>query len=128
MLEVAIGVCLLVGFDPRVAAAAASMLLVGVSLGVGINLRRGRAIPCACFGTASTSPITIVTVVRNAVLLLLALVIVITPSDLIDSSQRGAYIVSLVCFALGVWLAHAVRRYRYAQRRLDLIMSGKESR
>lgn len=125
-VEVAIGVCLLVGLYSRLAAAAATIFLVVVTVGVVVNLRRGRSIPCACFGTASTSPITIRTVVRNAALFVLALIVVTIPATPTGSTgDRGAYVVSIVCVALGFWLAHALRRYRGAGQRLQLVLSGR---
>ena len=125
VVEVVIGGCLLVGLHSRLAAAAATVLLVVVTAGVVVNLRRGRLIPCACFGTASTSPITIRTVVRNAALFVLALIVAafVTPTG--STGDRGAYVVLIVCVALGVWLAHALQRYQRAGQSLKVALSGR---
>ncbi len=58
-------------------AAAGLFLLVLFTCLVGLNLRRGRRPPCRCFGRASETPIGIGTVLRNVVLMGLAVLVLL---------------------------------------------------
>ncbi|CAM2860558.1 MauE/DoxX family redox-associated membrane protein [Prescottella defluvii] len=58
-VEIALGVALIAGFAPRVAASAASVLFVGFCVGLTVNLLRGRReLDCGCFafGQEGESP------------------------------------------------------------------------
>jgi len=73
-LEVGLGALLVTGvWRPVVALAAAAMLLVFTVLLV-VRLAQGRRPPCACFGAWSTRPVGPGSVVRNVVLIALALI------------------------------------------------------
>jgi hypothetical protein len=67
-LEVAIGGALLLGVSPLIAGWLALGLLASFSIGVGVNLARGRRIDCHCFGVHSHEPLNWVTAVRLAIL------------------------------------------------------------
>ena len=72
-LEVGLGALLVTGvWRPVVALAAAALLLVFTVLLV-VRLAQGRRPPCACFGAWSTRPVGLGSVVRNVVLIALAL-------------------------------------------------------
>lgn len=71
-LELFTALLLLTGTSPRLAATLAALLLGSFILGVVVNLRRGRAIDCGCFGTRRR-PISWVVVAQDGVLLLAAL-------------------------------------------------------
>jgi hypothetical protein len=58
-----------------VALAAAALLMVFTAVLV-MRLLEGRRVPCACFGARSAKPIGIGSVIRNLVLIALALVAV----------------------------------------------------
>ena len=58
---------------PRWTAQAAAMLVVFTVVLV-VRLAEGRRVPCACFGARSARPIGVGSVVRNLVLIALALV------------------------------------------------------
>jgi Methylamine utilisation protein MauE len=74
-IELLIAVALLVGLALPVAGLAAAALLVSFMGAVGINLKRGRVIPCHCYGIAGTPTIGLGTIIRNALLLALALTV-----------------------------------------------------
>lgn len=67
-IELAIGLALVLGILLPISGILAAGLLVVFAVAVGINLHRGRAISCNCYGIASTATIGWGTVVRNAVL------------------------------------------------------------
>jgi uncharacterized membrane protein YphA (DoxX/SURF4 family) len=74
-LEIGLGALLVVGvWRAAVALAAAAMLIVFTGLLV-VRLAQGRRPPCACFGAWSARPIGLGSVVRNVVLIALALAI-----------------------------------------------------
>ena len=76
-LEVALGALLITGvWRPAVALAAAAMLAVFTALLV-VRLAQGRRPPCACFGAWSTRPVGPGSVLRNLVLIGLALAVTI---------------------------------------------------
>jgi uncharacterized membrane protein YphA (DoxX/SURF4 family) len=69
--ELGIGLGLLAGMVPAVVGPAATALFVVFTIAVAVNLRRGRAIQCNCFGVAATSTIGAGTIARNCFLLAL---------------------------------------------------------
>jgi uncharacterized membrane protein YphA (DoxX/SURF4 family) len=73
-LEIGLGALLVAGLGRPWDAAAAIALLVAFSAAIGVHLRRGDAVPCGCFGAASTRPVGGRDLVRNAVLVGLAVV------------------------------------------------------
>jgi uncharacterized membrane protein YphA (DoxX/SURF4 family) len=73
-IELALGALLVAGVARSVVALlAAAMLMVFTGVLV-LRLAEGRRVPCACFGARSTRPIGVGSVVRNLVLIALALV------------------------------------------------------
>ncbi len=68
VVELAVAVGLI--FDPTggVAAFAGLALLVVFSAGLTLQLARGNAVPCACFGQITSTPAGLPTLARNAVL------------------------------------------------------------
>jgi uncharacterized membrane protein YphA (DoxX/SURF4 family) len=75
-VEVAAGLVLVLGLGVRPVAAFVGAFLVAFSTAVAINLLRGRAIDCGCFGPIAQRQITWLTVLRNAVLIVAAAVVV----------------------------------------------------
>lgn len=69
-VELVLGVALLSAPSP--AAAAALALLAGFSAVLARALRRGVAVPCACFGQPGGPPLSLVDLIRNALLAALA--------------------------------------------------------
>lgn len=63
--EVVLGTVLLVGLGISYAAVAGSALLVVFALAMGVNLKRGRLIPCGC--KRESEPIQIKHILRNGV-------------------------------------------------------------
>ncbi len=72
VLEVAIGAALVAGVP--YAGFAALVLLVGLTAFLVVALLRGVEAPCACFGSMSSRPVTWWSVVRNVLLMALAVV------------------------------------------------------
>lgn len=68
-VELGTAVLLISGFYPAIAASLALLLLVSFAIALGINARRGRAIPCHCFGAAATSLIGWHSLLRDVILL-----------------------------------------------------------
>jgi uncharacterized membrane protein YphA (DoxX/SURF4 family) len=74
-VELALGALLITGVArPAVALVAAALLIVFTVVLV-LRLAEGRQVPCACFGARSTKPIGPGAVVRNLILIGLALVV-----------------------------------------------------
>ena len=72
--EIAIGSLVAARFVPTVMGVAAACLLAAFTLLLVVRLAQGRRPPCACFGTRSARPLGPGSVVRNLVLIALALV------------------------------------------------------
>jgi uncharacterized membrane protein YphA (DoxX/SURF4 family) len=70
-VELGVGACLLAQVWRPWPAVVATVMLVGFTTAISIRLAQGRRPPCACFG-ASAHPIGPWTLVRNALLLVLA--------------------------------------------------------
>jgi hypothetical protein len=73
-LEVALGALLVSGVYRTVVALAAAALLTVFTVLLVVRLVQGRRPPCACFGALSTRPVGPGSVVRNVVLIALALI------------------------------------------------------
>jgi uncharacterized membrane protein YphA (DoxX/SURF4 family) len=72
--EMLLGAVLVSGLARPVAAALAGVVLLAFTGLMVLNLARGQRPPCACFGARSRRPIGPVSLVRNLVLLALALI------------------------------------------------------
>lgn len=77
-VELAVGAATAARLAAPAAASVALGLLVAFTALIGWNLRNGRRPPCACFGAASTTPISWRHVVRNALLAAIAVVAIAT--------------------------------------------------
>lgn len=71
--EAVLGAWLLVQWERRAAAIAAAALIVVFSALITVRLAQGRRPPCACFGSLSARPLGPGSLVRNAVLIAVAL-------------------------------------------------------
>lgn len=71
-IELAVGACLIAQLAVPVPAVAAVVLLVVFTALIVAHLARGRRPSCACFGSWSAQPIGAVHVVRNVILIALA--------------------------------------------------------
>lgn len=137
-LEVGLAASFLTGLAAKAAAVAAVAMLIGFTAGVGVNLHRGRHIPCGCFG-AEGPPLSIGTLVRVLALLALAIVIaalwltdaasVTTVSNLADYGASGLrYAVDVagitgVCVVAGTFLS-ALPELRHVRRLQPQAMKG----
>jgi hypothetical protein len=84
---------------PAIGGIASLMLLAFFSTFVVTRLRAGVAAPCACFGTASTSPLSWVTLARNGALAVLALAALATPRPVVPSWLDVVVVVAYVVVA-----------------------------
>src|SRR5919202_1674410 len=75
VVELAIAALLVPGASARRGALAALVLLALFIAGMGVNLARGRAPDCHCFGQLHSAPVGWSTLVRNAVLAVVAAVV-----------------------------------------------------
>lgn len=73
-VEIVLGALLVVGLGAPVPAVAAIVLLVGFSVVIARQLVDGRHPPCACFGAWSHRPLGEGHLVRNAALIVVALI------------------------------------------------------
>jgi hypothetical protein len=75
-LELALGILLILGVVIQVVAAASVLMLASFAVAVGMNLLRGRKnLSCGCSGTRNSKAISGWTVVRDIILIVLALVL-----------------------------------------------------
>ena len=74
-VEVGLAVALLIGVSHRPTAWLAAALFAAFAVAVGINLRRGRAIPCHCFSASAADRIGPLSLARLLFLILLALLV-----------------------------------------------------
>ena len=74
VVELAVGAALIVGLAKPIAALLAVVLLAAFTTLLGIRIAQGERPSCACFGAWSASPIGPKHLVRNGVLLALAVV------------------------------------------------------
>jgi uncharacterized membrane protein YphA (DoxX/SURF4 family) len=77
--ELATGLLLVLGLVGRVAAALAALALAVFTVGAIVNLLRGRAIDCGCFGPTRIKRVTWRTVARNVLLIGAAVALVLDP-------------------------------------------------
>jgi hypothetical protein len=77
IVELVVGALLIAQLARRAAAIAAAVLLLAFTALLIVRLLQGRRPPCACFGSLSPKPIGWGNVVRNAVLIVLATIVVI---------------------------------------------------
>lgn len=71
--EVVLGALLVAGIGLPWTALLAAGLLAAFAVLVGLRVRRGDAVPCGCFGETSPEPVGRDTVLRNVLLVILAL-------------------------------------------------------
>lgn len=74
-VEIGMGAFLLAQWQRETIAIVVGVLMVGFSMAIAMNLAQGRHPTCACFGSWSARPLGWRHLVRNAVLLILAVVI-----------------------------------------------------
>ncbi|HXY71745.1 MAG TPA: MauE/DoxX family redox-associated membrane protein [Actinomycetota bacterium] len=92
LAEVAVAVLLVPATTAEAAAIAVFLMLAAFTLGVGVNLVRGRTPACGCFGAVSSQPIGPATVVRNLALMALAAFVALG-----EAADEGA--------SLGAWFS-----------------------
>jgi hypothetical protein len=89
-VEVSLGAALLLGVWHRPTAWLAAALFAVFAVAVGINLRRGRAIPCHCFSALAADRIGPLSLTRLLILVLLALIVARSdPADGLRSMVSG---------------------------------------
>jgi len=77
IVELVVGAMLIAQLARRAAAVVAAILLLAFTVLLVVRLVQGRRPPCACFGALSAKPIGWGNVVRNGVLIVVAIVVAI---------------------------------------------------
>jgi peroxiredoxin len=125
--ELAVAVLLVPAATARVGAAAACALLAVFCVAIAAALRRGERPDCACFGRAASQPVGARTLVRNAVLVGLAgLVVGAGPGQSLAAVGRPpVWVAGLALAAAQAWLWFALlSRYGRALRRIASLEAG----
>lgn len=117
--EVAVAVALVPTTTARWGAIAAAVLLIGFSIGVVRALRRGLAPDCHCFGQVASEPVSARTLMRNGVLLVLAIFAAVaepraaisswTASRTLANSVAAIAVVAVAMLAAVLWARRGTR-------------------
>ena len=113
-VELVLAVSLLAA--PRIGAAVALLLLAAFSAVLVRALRRGVEVRCACFGQAGGPPLSVVDLVRNGLLGLLAGLALATDQPRVPSLPASGLMASAVLAGTAGLLALRSRRSRSVQR------------
>lgn len=136
--EAVVAACLVVNATALVASVAAVTLLSVFSALVVVSLSAGRRPPCNCFGSSSSAPIGMGTLVRNGVLVAMAVTLVVRratggPSalggvDRLDAAQAlvlGGVAVAVVVLGAHTWfILQIVRQNGRLLERVELLESA----
>jgi uncharacterized membrane protein YphA (DoxX/SURF4 family) len=87
-LEIMVGGYLIVGLFTRIAAWAATLLLLVFDAAIASAVVRGMTLNCGCFGTNDTTVTTWAEVARDAVFVLLAVVVALRPPGMLALDRR----------------------------------------
>ena len=101
-VELALGGLLAAGVGHPWTALAAAGLLVAFTAAVAVRLARGQAVACGCFGETSPEPVGADTLVRNGVLVVVAVAAVVTggrPGGPVSAVAGAALGLALVALA-----------------------------
>jgi len=110
--EAVVGVVLLFDVATRIGAILAVVLLVSFMAAIGRNIARGRTgLPCGCFGGGSHQQVSSSLLVRNSLLVLLALLVAIYDSD--GFAPHAAYLLSFPALALSSIILFPFVRQRF---------------
>ena len=80
MVELTVGVLLLAGLGTVIAASLAVPVFLSFSIAIGVNMLRGRALDCHCFGSVQSEPIGWPAIIRSSALLVTAIIVAIGAS------------------------------------------------
>ncbi|MDQ3689594.1 MAG: DoxX family protein [Chloroflexota bacterium] len=120
-MEIAIGVAVVVGWFAPLPLIAAACLLVVFGLAIGVNLARGRPVPCGCFGGRDDPPANTATIWRNLGLAAVAVAAVVLQEAASRSvvvatpAEAGILVLAAVSIVVG---AMTVRTLRDVERAL----------
>lgn len=110
-IELLLGGWLISGYSLRLAALTTGVVLTVFSVLLLVSLHRGRMVVCRCFGAVSNTPVNGWTVLRNALLTMVAAALAVTPeAATLLLIPTGALLPSAVS------LATAVTPIRYQRR------------
>lgn len=87
-LEIMLGGYLIIGLFTRFAAWAAALLLLVFDAAIASAVVRGMTLNCGCFGTNDTTVTTWAEVARDAVFVLLAVVVALRPPGMLALDRR----------------------------------------
>lgn len=135
ILELLVAAALTATGTAQVAAAAALVLLAGFTVAIGYQLARGGAPRCNCFGPMSGDAVGWNSIVRNAVLIAVAVIILLAPHARsgIDSAgwlaatttaERLSLGISLAALIIFLLLWHGLADIRRQQRQMLTLVEG----
>lgn len=127
--ELAASVLLVLTAGARAGAVLAAALLLAFAAGIAVNLARGRAVDCHCFGAIHSAPAGPATLARNVVLAALALLVAVRAAQpslsgwVADRSQATTVALALgaVCLGLAAFCVALLRQNGRILLRLDLL-------
>jgi thiol-disulfide isomerase/thioredoxin/uncharacterized membrane protein YphA (DoxX/SURF4 family) len=106
--ELAVAAALVIPATAAAGAAGAAVLLGAFTVAIGVSLARGRTPDCHCFGQVAAGPISRLTVLRNVILVALAVFALVADSgSAVVGSVDPAIAIAVVAaaaFALQAWL------------------------
>jgi len=102
--ETAIGLTLLFNWYPKAAASASTGLLVAFTALLVVQLRRGEAEGCGCFGSVRKEKLGLWALIRNALLVGLSLIVCLAPVERWNPLPIPL-VLSVVVLATARWLA-----------------------
>lgn len=124
LAELAIAVALVPAATARAGAAAGAALLIMFSGAVALARLRGLSPDCHCFGRLRSAPAGWGTLVRNAALAMVALLLALQPAFDPTLLELAAVAVAAVVFAQALLLLKLLRRYGEALRRIEELQAA----
>lgn len=140
--ELVLSLALITGFALRPVALILSFVIISFTTAIAVNLKRGRSLKCHCYGILGNSTISWGIVARNALLLMLAVVLLIFAlgnlrlndwlynwqHDLLAFTSVESFVPLVLLIAFGIamlWLVAAAVDLEYHISQLDISGSSE---
>ncbi|MCB0076259.1 MAG: hypothetical protein KDD73_02475 [Anaerolineales bacterium] len=128
-IEIGLATMFLSGFALQFAGGFTLLLLIAFTAAIFINLRRGRKMPCNCYGLASSELINWGTIARNLLLMVFALIVALHEDSAVEIGQltSEAGLVPLVTISLIlILLACCYLSTRLVEAAVDVFVTGRK--
>lgn len=122
LLELLTGAALTLGFLPRAVSAVAASLFTVFTVGVVVNLARGRRIDCGCHGVLGDRPLSWAVAARAALLAGAAVLVAGAEPGTVPGGDAVAVVVLVAVVLCAVRLALSITQLRDGQRRLAVLV------